>query len=90
MSESHLGKKIHSEEFKLELSIKKKGKAAVKPLRPISQYSLNGEFIKNYESVMLAARELNIHDSNIHKACKGLIRQTGGFLWKYTESRELK
>lgn len=85
MSESRLGKKIHSEESRRKMSESKKGKAAIKPLRPVSQFSLSGEFIKNYESVTLAARELNIHDSNIHKACNGSIRQTGGFVWKYGE-----
>lgn len=88
MSKSKLGKKVHSEESKRRMSESKKGKAAIKPLRSVSQFSLSGEFIKNYESVILAARELGIYDSNIHKACKGTISQTGGFLWKYTETQQ--
>ena len=56
------------------------------PLRkPILQYTLNGDFVKEYSSACEAARELDIHQSNICKCCKGIYRQSNGYIWKYKE-----
>ena len=39
--------------------------------------------IKEYESIVLAAKELNIHPSNITKVLKGKQKTAAGFFWKY-------
>ena len=38
-----------------------------------------------YESIISAARELKLHDSNIIQVCKGKCKQTGGYVFKYYE-----
>lgn len=40
-----------------------------KPRNKINQYSMSGEFIKTWESTPIAAKELNINQSGIRKAC---------------------
>jgi group I intron endonuclease len=49
----------------------------------VSQYSKDDIFIKNFESIVSAAKELNIHTANIVACCKNKIKTSGGFKWKY-------
>ena len=51
--------------------------------KPVSQYTLDGELIKTYESASKAAKDLGLNSNNIRKACKGKINSSGGFLWAY-------
>ena len=51
--------------------------------KPVSQYTLDGELIKTYESASEAAKDLGLNSNNIRKACKGKINSSGGFLWAY-------
>lgn len=53
--------------------------------KPVSQFTLKGEFIKTYSSIMEAERETGIYNSNINKCCKGKRKTTGGYIWKYVE-----
>jgi group I intron endonuclease len=41
-----------------------------------------------YESVTSAAKSLSLQTSNISKCCKGILKQTGGYSFKYTTSSE--
>lgn len=63
------------------LSKKLKGKGT----KPILQYTLDGEFIKEWESIKQASEELNITHSNIGRCCRGEQKKCGGFIWKYKE-----
>lgn len=49
----------------------------------ILQYSLDNEFIKEFESIVSAERELHIFASNISFCLRGKSKQSGGFKWKY-------
>lgn len=49
----------------------------------VYQYSLKGEFIKEYNSISDAMRELNISNGKISDCCKGNRRSAGGFMWSY-------
>ena len=51
--------------------------------KKVVQYSLNGEFIKEWNSMHDVWRELGIRPSYICRCCKGLRRQTCGYIWKY-------
>ena len=51
--------------------------------KPVSQYTLDGELIKTYESASSAAKDLGLNSNNIRKACKGKFKSSGGFLWAY-------
>lgn len=49
----------------------------------IDQYTLSGIFVKTWESISDADRELNIPNPNIVKCLKGVRKSAGGFVWKY-------
>ena len=51
--------------------------------KKIIQYSLNGDFIKEWNSMHDVWRELGIRPSYICRCCKGLRNQTYGYIWKY-------
>jgi len=58
--------------------------------KPIRQYSLNGDFIKEWESSASASRDLfgatmnnRRAERTISKCCRGEIRQAYGFIWIY-------
>lgn len=50
--------------------------------RKVSQYDLNGNFIKNYDCITHAIKE-NPKCWAISAVCRGELNQTGGFIWKY-------
>lgn len=61
---------------------------------PILQYSLTGEFIKEWNSSREVEVELSIPHSTINACCKGKtkshgkiinINQAGGYVWKYKQ-----
>jgi group I intron endonuclease len=51
--------------------------------KAIIQYDLDDNFIREWDSAVDAANELNLIHSNITKACKGLRNKCGNFKWKY-------
>ena len=51
----------------------------------VSMYSLNGEFIKTFSALTLAEKETGVLVVNISAACKGKVRQAGGYQWSYKE-----
>lgn len=54
-----------------------------KPKKQVSKFSQSGELIKTYDSVSSAARDNNISTSQISKCCKGGLKTSGGFVWRY-------
>ena len=59
-----------------------------KTKRPISQYTLDGDLIKNFNSCADAAKELSVHRVTIEQALKNKAFQAAGFLWKYQDDTE--
>ena len=55
--------------------------------RSVSQYTLAGVLVKEYESGRQAARETGVHGTSITACCKGKRLSTGGFIWKYTKEK---
>ena len=51
--------------------------------RRIKQYDINGNYIKTFEYIRNAQKELNIDGSSISKCCKGKRKSAGGYIWKY-------
>lgn len=49
----------------------------------ILQYDLDGNFIKEWDSMADIRRELNLHVGHIPDVCKGRRSQAFGFVWKY-------
>lgn len=54
--------------------------------KEIIQYSLDGCFLKKWESSEQAAKELNLSGSNIRKCCKinNRYKTVGGYIWRYS------
>ena len=51
--------------------------------KPVSQFTLDGEFIKVYPSASEASRQTGI--CNIGKCCNGKQKTAGGFIWRFAE-----
>ena len=90
---SHLGHK-HTEEQKEKIGAALKGrnrdhemiiKAALKRRKPILQYSLDGEFVQEYEGPTLIE---GIHAAGVIYCCKNHLVQSQGYIWKYKESED--
>ena len=80
MSKTKKGKP-KSEEHKQKLSIANKGKGS----KPILQYTLDGIFIRDWDSATTASKELNIFQTSITACCKGKQKSAYGFIWRYKE-----
>jgi predicted GIY-YIG superfamily endonuclease len=60
--------------------------AAEKSKRAILQYSISGDFIKEWDSAKNVQIELKtIYATNITRCCKSSGRTTGGYVWKYKQ-----
>lgn len=51
--------------------------------KPIFQYDLNGNFIKEYPMITTAAKEIGIPKLGIHRNLSGQCKQSRGFIFKY-------
>lgn len=49
-----------------------------------TQYTLNMEVVEVHESAMQAAKKTNLEYSSIKRASAGILKQFGGYIWKYT------
>ena len=50
---------------------------------PILQYDLNNNFIKEYDSISSAAKELDLDISGLARTLKGKQKTCGKYIWKY-------
>jgi hypothetical protein len=53
--------------------------------KPIIQKDMDGKVLGSYYSTREAEKVTGIDNSTISKACKGLRKSAGGFLWSYKE-----
>lgn len=51
--------------------------------KPIIQYTLEGEFIREWESIKKASEMLDISTTCICACARGRQKTSGGYLWKY-------
>ena len=56
-------------------------------MRKVNQYDLQGNFIKQWNSIIdfLKENNLNLKNSNITTCCKGKRKNAYGFIWKYAD-----
>ncbi len=80
ISKGKIGKKVKKE------TIEKSAKGRHKP---ILQYSLDGEFIREWESLKEASIKLNINYSTISNCCKEKSNHAGKFIWRNKESSNI-
>lgn len=56
--------------------------------RKINQLSLDGDIIKQWESISQIAKKFGIGNSHIIQCCKGERKQAYGFKWQYADSSQ--
>lgn len=62
-----------------------KGQLASHPKKILLQYDLDGNLLKEFSCVESAEKELKIKHSNIANCCRGLIRISNGYIWRYKD-----
>lgn len=82
-SESHKGKTL-SEKTKQKMSESKKG-IKNSNTRKVLQFSINGEFIKEWEYIKKAIDELHLGKTGIVSCCQRRQKTAYGYIWMYKE-----
>lgn len=57
-------------------------RAATSKRKPILQFDLNGNFIREWSHAREAAETLGLNKRAIYGACTGRLKTSGGFVWK--------
>lgn len=60
-----------------------KGRNENKKCKKVAQYTLDGIFLKQFDSISEATKEVNGYKGNIIKCCNGKAHTASGFKWKY-------
>ena len=76
MREKATGRK-HSDETKLKLQYNTS-------IKSISMYTLDGVYVKTFNSSREASREIGVNSTNIAACARGNYTQSGGYKWSYT------
>jgi group I intron endonuclease len=77
MRNANLGKKVSSE------TKSKMRSAAEKNRKPILQYSLDGDFIREWESIKEYGRTTGRSTKAISPCCRGLRKTANGYIWRF-------
>ena len=56
---------------------------------PVMQYDINDNFIKYFDTIIQAGKELKIKNSYIKYAMDGKYKSAGGFHWKTVVDNEI-
>ena len=64
---------------------KRIGKLNTKASKPVLQYDLEGNLIKEWPSASEIKRQLGYHNSKISECCLGKRKTAYGFIWKFKE-----
>jgi group I intron endonuclease len=89
MRESKLGKPsnfqnhTHSVLTKQKMRESKLGKPSNNKKRKISQYDLNGNFLKTWDSLKEISLTLNLSHNSIHRCCQKKQKKAFNYIWKY-------
>lgn len=76
----------HKENMNNPITLNKIGKHLRKS---ILQFSVDGNFIKTWESIMDVQREYDIDKSAIIRCCKNKQNTSCGYIWQYLDDYEL-
>lgn len=60
-----------------------KGRISAKQ-KPVKCFSLDGEFIEEFDNITIAAYKTKSHRENISKCCKGIYNKTNNLIFKYS------
>ena len=56
--------------------------------KPVLQFDLNDNFIKEFPSIKQVERETGFDQGNIIKCCKGKLKTAYNYKWKYKENKK--
>jgi len=56
------------------------------PVRSVSQYTLDSEYIDSYASITIASERTGVTHPSIVKCAKGKLKTAGNFIWKYSDT----
>lgn len=54
-----------------------------KTTRAIVQLTMDGEFVKRWDSITEAANSMGVDMRNIYSSCSGRVKSSHGYIWKY-------
>ena len=57
--------------------------------KKIFQFTLNGEFLREWECISHAAKELAINNANISMCAQGKRNSAGGYKWSYEREKRM-
>ena len=72
---NHFYEKKHTEKSKQKISEANS--------KPIIQYTLDGEFVKHWDSVTQVEREIGYCKGSISKVCKNQQKTAYGYIWRF-------
>lgn len=55
----------------------------------VKQYDINGNFIREYETITQASQITGVNLSKISAVCKGKRKTSGGYVWKYSNDKHI-
>ena len=53
-------------------------------MKSVDQFTIDGVYIKTFNSIAKASRQTKICRSFISNACRGKLKTSGGYTWKYS------
>lgn len=53
--------------------------------KPVKQYTMDGEFVKEWQSIIDVENQMGYHHSNINKCCRNVKQSAYGFKWCYAK-----
>lgn len=56
--------------------------------KKVNQYTLDGEYIRTFDSIKDAWLHTGAPANSIGSVCKGLLKSSGGYVWKYIEQEK--
>lgn len=80
-----LWSRIVKSKWDIEKAIETPVSSAENCKRAIVQYSKQGDFIREWNGAIDAARELQISHANINLCCMMKRQSAGGYIWRYRE-----
>lgn len=61
-------------------------KLAISISKPVLQFTKDGEFVAEYQSATEVERQLGFNQGHISECCRGKLKSTSGFIWRYKDT----
>lgn len=84
ISKAKKGAKMSIESRK-KMSESRKGQKNTHLCKKVCQYTKNGEFVKEFQSIMEVEKYYGYANQNISACCRGKHKSAYGFVWRYSK-----